>query len=129
MAALDVTELFVDPIFVHTFTVFRGTQTTNEHGWNEVTWNELPGIVGSVQPAGAHSLQRLPDGVNVTGAIDIFTNFQFNLTSQDASIPPDEVEWMGNRYGIKDIQPWYAWGPGWVIATCSLIDTEPGPTP
>jgi hypothetical protein len=130
MAGIDVTELFVDPDFVDTFNVWRMLQRTNEQGWNEVQQALIENIVGVVQPAGMHALQRLPDGINVTGAIEIFTMYPLtNGSQQPRGTGADEIEWNNTRYAVQEIMPWTNWGTGWIRAVCTLVDTNQGAPP
>jgi hypothetical protein len=118
MARIDVSELMTDPDFISPFTIFRRSSNVNNFGENEVSEDEEVPTVGSVQAASGEAAKRLPDGVNLSKFITIFTKTE--LLAERVGGYPDQVLWKEKRYNVFQCVPWDNFGAGWYMADCEL---------
>lgn len=124
MPLLDVAFLTSDPEFATTFVVIRATKTVGSNGRTQLTPQTIPGVVGSVQPAGSLDLQRLPEGSNLRGAVAIWTSFILTDGQLSEDLTADQVDWNGHLYTVLSVEDFTQFGQGFVKAVCQLATNK-----
>ena len=115
MAQIDVSELLLDPDFIDPIVILRRHTIVNEFGENVLTEGRLP-TVGSVQPASAKTISRLPEGLQMADVRSFFVKLEI---IQDGTCQyPDIILFQGSRYQIKTAAPWLNFGGGWNEGIC-----------
>ena len=127
MADLDVTDLMDDPDLVSCFKVTRGAETVDGHGRTKITpATPIPQEVwGVVLPISARTMNMMPDAINVSGAIEIWSKYRLEGPSQTTQA--DTVLWQGNTYLVANVQSLTNFGRGFVHAVCQLKDLLAAP--
>lgn len=115
---IDVSDLLDDPDFINSFVVTRRRQTVDGHGRTQ-TSGVTTAAYGSVQPIRPRTMEVMPDYVNVSGAIEIFTRYRLEGPSEGGS--PDEVMWKNRRYRVAEVEDWGHAGSGFIHAVCELL--------
>lgn len=122
MPLLDVSEVLTDPDFADTFTVYRQAVTVGNDG-RAVLTETTSSAVGVVTPDMWSTLQRAPEGSNVSETITVIT--QFRLTSSVDGSDADEIVWNGKRYVVIAVGDCSRYGPGFVEASAALKGMAP----
>lgn len=117
MARIDVSELMTDPDFISSFVIYRRVQALNGFGENAPTETTV-NAVGSIQAATGETAKRLPDGVQLSKFITVYTKTV--LEAESVGGYPDQVEYKGRRYNVFQCLPWDAFGEGWYMVDCEL---------
>lgn len=110
MALIDVSELMSDPDFIDDFQIVRRSATVNNYGENEITENTI-NANGSIQSGNGDTLKRLPDGVQLSDVVTIYSNFPIYAERKDNYA--DIVIICGERYQVVLVTPWRNWGTGY----------------
>ncbi|WP_065649233.1 head-tail adaptor [Pantoea eucrina] len=125
MPTLDVTDVLLSPEFLDTtLVVTRNEQTVDEDGFPKNITTETPfGGVVTVD----HSLEarRMQAGQVINGAILIVTTYR--LSSGNTGIDADIVTYRGRDYRVTFVDPYTAYGAGFVQAHCELQPFDGGP--
>lgn len=122
MPLLDVSDVLTDPDFADTFTVYREAVTVGDNGRPTRTETTFS-AVGVVTPDMWSTLQRAPEGSNVSEIITVIT--QFRLTSSVDGSDADEIVWNGKRYVVIAVGDCTRYGAGFVEASASLKGMSP----
>lgn len=122
MPLLDVSDVLTDPDFADTFTVYRQAVTVGNDGFSVRTETTFS-AVGVVTPDMWSTLQRAPEGSNVSEIITVIT--QFRLTSSVDGYDADEIAWNGKRYVVIAVGDCTRYGAGFVEASASLKGMAP----
>lgn len=122
MPLLDVSDVLLDPDFADTFTVYRQAVTVGNDGRSVRTETTYP-AVGVVTPDMWSTLQRAPEGSNVSETITVIT--QFRLTSSVDGSDADELVWNGKRYVVIAVGDCFRYGAGFIEASASLKGMAP----
>ena len=112
---IDVSELITDPDFCQTFTIYRTKRIADDKGRAE-TVETSEQVTGVIQPVSGDDLDRLPEGDRGKQAVTVW--IREKLTTGDDANLPDEVEWRGTRYVVKQLRNWGDWGVGFYRAIC-----------
>lgn len=115
MAQVDVTELLGDPDFIDAIQLIDRRPVVNNLGENILT-DCVVNTVGSVQPAGERTVQRLPEALRVAN----LSNFWFRGTIV-ATAPgkyASVLVFKGVRYNVVQVFDWTNWGAGWCEGAC-----------
>lgn len=115
MAEIDITELFTDPDFVDEMTVvnrFAQVSTLGENFMKETVLD----TVGSIQPADAKTVSKLPEALQVENLYSFW--FKGQLVTSGLCRYPSVITFKGLRYQIQTVADWTNWGQGWVEGTC-----------
>ncbi|NMP26850.1 head-tail adaptor [Rahnella sp. SAP-1] len=124
MPLLDVSEIFSDPDFVDTTLVcHRNTQTMDADNFAVNTPSDIP-FSGVVTVDRSLEAKRMAAGQNINGAILIVT--QFRLTQGQPGLDADVVTYHGREYRVTFVDPYTAYGSGFVQAHCELLDFDGG---
>ncbi|MCA6999492.1 hypothetical protein [Dickeya solani] len=124
MPFLDVTEVLYDPDFVDTTLVcHRQVQTTDADNFPVNTPDDIP-FSGVVTVDRSLEAKRMAAGQNINGAILIVT--QFRLTQGQPGLDADVVTYRGRDYRVTFVDPYTAYGAGFVQAHCELMDFDGG---
>jgi len=126
MPFIDPSIVMLDPQFTDTYNVVSRLQSINTYGEVELTSSRRNSVLGVVTPTRPADLLRLPETERGNRAITIFT--QERLNSAANSQQPDWIEWRGDTFIVKMLMPWTAYGPGWVKAVCTSIDSTEAQT-
>jgi hypothetical protein len=134
MPLLDVNDAF-DPSFLDTVTVFRITQTVDQHG--RVVRFKQPFTVNAVITATSpDDLQRLPDYETMRKSISIYCpDFRLQGPVRDPAdntvnlneTQPDEIFWHGSTFVVYTMQDYSGYGRGFTSAIATSIDMVDGP--
>lgn len=124
MPFLDVSEVLLDPDFVDTTLVcHRNTQTMDGDNFPVNTPADHP-FSGVVTVDRSLETKRMAAGQNINGAILIVT--QFRLTQGQPRLDADIVTYRGREYRVTFVDPYTAYGAGFVQAHCELMDFDGG---
>lgn len=124
MPTLDVTDVLLSPEFLDTsLVVKRSEQTVDDDGYaqNTVTQTQFGGVVTVDRSLEARRMQA---GQVISGAILIITTYR--LTSGNTGIDADIVTYRGREYRVTFVDPYTAYGAGFVQAHCELQPFDGG---
>ncbi len=125
MPTLDVTDVLLSPEFLDTtLVVKRSEQTVDNDGFaqNTVTQTQFAGVVTIDRSLEARRMQA---GQVINGAILIVTTYR--LTSGNTGVDADIVTYRGRDYRVTFVDPYTAYGAGFVQAHCELQPFDGGP--
>lgn len=124
MPLLDVTEVLLDPDFVDTTLVcHRQIQSRDDDNFTTNTQQGIP-FSGVVTVDRSLEARRMAAGQNINGAILIVT--QFRLTQGQPGLDADIVTYRGRTYRVTFVDPYTAYGAGFVQAHCELMEFDGG---
>ena len=124
MPLLDVTEVLLDPDFVDTTLVcHRQIQSRDDDNFTTNTQQDIP-FSGVVTVDRSLEARRMSAGQNINGAILIVT--QFRLTQGQPGLDADVVTYRGREYRVTFVDPYTAYGAGFVQAHCELMEFDGG---
>ncbi|EPH3099962.1 head-tail adaptor [Providencia stuartii] len=124
MPLLDVSEILLDPDFVDMSLVcHRSTQVTDDDGFTKNNMQNLP-FAGVVTVDRSLEAKRMEAGQAIGGAILIVT--QFRLTQGYQCVDADIVTYQGRKYRVTFVDPYTAYGAGFVQAHCELMEFDGG---
>ena len=124
MPLLDVTEVLLDPDFVDTTLVcHRQIQIRDNDNFTTNTQQDIP-FSGVVTVDRSLEARRMAAGQNINGAILIVT--QFRLTQGQPGLDADVVTYRGREYRVTFVDPYTAYGAGFVQAHCELMEFDGG---
>lgn len=124
MPLLDVTEVLLDPDFVDTTLVcHRQIQSRDDDNFTTNTQQNIP-FSGVVTVDRSLEARRMAAGQNINGAILIVT--QFRLTQGQPGLDADVVTYRGREYRVTFVDPYTAYGAGFVQAHCELMEFDGG---
>lgn len=124
MPTLDVTDILLSPEFLDTtLVVKRSEQTIDNDGFaqNTVTQTQFAGVVTVDRSLEARRMQA---GQVINGAILIVTTYR--LTSGNTGVDADIVTYRGRDYRVTFVDPYTAYGAGFVQAHCELQPFDGG---
>lgn len=124
MPNLDVTEILSDPDFADfSLVVTRNIQTVDRQGFaaNTPTSTTFTGVVTVDRSLEARRMQA---GQVVTGAILIVTTER--LTQGQTGRDADIVTYQNRDYRVTFVDPYTAFGAGFVQAHCELLPFDGG---
>ncbi|GAB2938243.1 head-tail adaptor [Hafnia psychrotolerans] len=124
MPNLDVTEILFDPDFADfSLVVTRNTQTVDRQGFatNNPASATFTGVVTVDRSLEARRMQA---GQVVTGAILIVTTER--LTQGQTGRDADIVTYQNRDYRVTFVDPYTAYGAGFVQAHCELLPFDGG---
>lgn len=122
MPFLDVTDVLLDPDFVDLSLVcYRQVQTVDEDNFPTNTAQAIP-FSGVVTVDRSLEAKRMAAGQNINGAILIVT--QFRLTQGQPGLDADIVTYRGRDYRVTFVDPYTAYGAGFVQAHCELLEFD-----
>lgn len=124
MPDLDVTDILFDPDFCDTtLTVTRRTMIKDDDGFGKNTLVTSP-FSGVVTVDKSLESRRLESGQVVHGAILIVTTER--LTQGQTGRDADIVTYQGRDYRVSFVDPYTAYGAGFVQAHCELQPFDGG---
>lgn len=124
MPLLDVSEILLDPDFVDMSLVcHRSAQVTDDDGFTKNSMQNLP-FAGVVTVDRSLEAKRMEAGQAIGGAILIVT--QFRLTQGYQGVDADIVTYQGRKYRVTFVDPYTAYGAGFVQAHCELMEFDGG---
>ncbi|HGM5304547.1 TPA: head-tail adaptor [Serratia marcescens] len=124
MPLLDVTEVLLDPDFVDTTLVcHRQIQRRDDDNFTTNTQQDIP-FSGVVTVDRSLEARRMAAGQNINGAILIVTKFR--LTQGQPGLDADVVTYRGREYRVTFVDPYTAYGAGFVQAHCELMEFDGG---
>ncbi len=121
MVAFDMKDGILFSDILDTFFVLRRLQDINNYGRAQNTQEWSASILGVVTPTSPRNLKRLPDEQRQAKSIEVITSFPLQGPSNLNS--PDIVSWNGDNFVVIVIDDWSNFGPGWVHAICTSIDS------
>lgn len=118
MPSLDVSEAFLEPMFLDGFVVLRQAETISNKGRSVITPEEIDGLFGTVCAASPNDLERLRDYEFQGNAISIVTNFMLRGVSaaNNQGFQPDVIVWAGDQYTVVTVQDYARYGVGFIQA-------------
>ena len=123
MAFLDVTDIVLDPDFVDRLVCERIEQIVSDGGIAVNTPTEVP-FFGCVTINTGDTLERMPTGERVKGAITVHTKFRLIAGVDEHTA--DVLQWKGRRFTVAGVDDYSHFGRGFVAATCDLIPLSGG---
>jgi hypothetical protein len=124
MPLLDVTDILFDPDFCDTSLVCkRNWQATDCDGFTTNT-EQISPFSGVVTVDRSLEARRMAAGQNITGAIFIATTFR--LTQGQPGFDADIVIYQGREYRVTFVDPYTAYGAGFIQAHCELLNFDGG---
>lgn len=126
MPFLDVSDITLDPDFADSVNVIRREATVNNFGEGStpapVTFSD---VIGTVTQASPNDLERrIPDYTASGQVISFVTPFRLYGPAKDGlqRFQPDLIEWNGNTYVVKVLEPYTRFGAGQVQALCEQFN-------
>lgn len=120
---LNPAVLLLDPQFTDNFTVTQRVQQTNQFGEAVTSNNDIAGVLGAVTPTTKADLERLPEIERGNRNLTIYTQHRLNSAAQ--GLQPDLITWHGDKFIVRRLLPWTAYGPGWTkVIACSIDSVE-----
>jgi galactose-6-phosphate isomerase len=118
---MDMRDGVLSPELLSSFAVQRREQNDNNYGraQNTSLWT-IPGR-GVITATSPDQLVRLPEEQHMSKTIEIVTTF--GLQGPSNGLCPDLVFWHGNEYVVQIIDDWSNYGPGFVHAVCTSMDS------
>lgn len=116
MANIDVSDILLDPDFVNDVQLIHRTATTGTNGKTVVTELTPVDTVGSVQPANAKELARVPDALRMHDWRAFYIKAE--ILTDGSSQYPDIIVFNGRRFEVKSTEPWLNFGAGWNKGLC-----------
>lgn len=125
MPFLDVSDILSEPDFVDTTLVCRrNRQGRDDDGFStNIPAEDIP-FSGVVTVDRSLEARRMEAGQTIGGAILIVTRFR--LTQGNEDYDADVVTYQGRRYRVTFVDPYTAYGAGFVQAHCELVDFNGG---
>lgn len=125
MPFLDVSDILSDPDFADTTLVCRrNRQGRDDDGFStNIPAEDIP-FSGVVTVDRSLEARRMEAGQTIGGAILIVTRFR--LTQGNEDYDADVVTYQGRRYRVTFVDPYTAYGAGFVQAHCELVDFNGG---
>lgn len=124
MPDLDVTDILFDPDFCDTtLTVTRRVMSKDDDGFGKNTLTTTP-FSGVVTVDKSLENRRMEAGFVVHGAILIVTTER--LTQGQTGRDADIVTYQGRDYRVSFVDPYTAYGAGFVQAHCELLPFDGG---
>ncbi|WP_145524539.1 head-tail adaptor [Yersinia rohdei] len=124
MPNLDVTDVLFDPDFCDmSLVVKRNTQTVDDDGFATNTVTEK-GFAGVVTVDRSLESRRMMSGNVIGGAILIVTVER--LTQGQTGRDADIVTYQNRDYRVTFVDPYTAYGAGFVQAHCELLPFDGG---
>lgn len=124
MPDLDVTDILFDPDFCDTtLTVTRRVRSVDDDGFghNAHTTASFSGVVTVDKSLES---RRMEAGILISGAILIVTTER--LTQGQTARDADIVTYQGRDYRVTFVDPYTAYGAGFVQAHCELLPFDGG---
>lgn len=115
MALIDVSDLLLDPDFVNQVSLVHRTSTVGTNGKNTLVENTVQ-TIGSVQPAPAKDIQRLPDTLRMSDVRKFWIKAE--ILADGSSQYPDIIVFQGKRFQVINTEPWLNYGAGWNAGLC-----------
>jgi len=115
MALIDVSDLLLDPDFVNQVSLVHRTSTVGTNGKNTLVENTVQ-TIGSVQPAPAKDIQRLPDALRMSDVRKFWIKAE--ILADGSSQYPDIIVFQGKRFQVINTEPWLNYGAGWNAGLC-----------
>jgi len=124
MPTLDMSEVLLSPEFLDTtLIVKRNEQSVDDDGFTTNIITETP-FAGVVTVDRSLEARRMQAGQVIGGAILIVTVFR--LTNGNTGIDADIVTYRGRDYRVTFVDPYTAYGAGFVQAHCELQPFDGG---
>ena len=125
MPFLDVSDILSDPDVVDTTLVCRrNRQGRDDDGFStDIPAEDIP-FSGVVTVDRSLEARRMEAGQTIGGAILIVTRFR--LTQGNEDYDADVVTYQGRRYRVTFVDPYTAYGAGFIQAHCELVDFNGG---
>ena len=125
MPTLDVTDVLLSPeVLDTTLVVKRSEQTVDNDGFAQNTDTQTQ-FAGVVTVDRSLESKRMQAGQVINGAILIVTTYR--LTSGNTGVDADIVTYRGRDYRVTFVDPYTAYGAGFVQAHCELQPFDGGP--
>lgn len=120
MAAIDVSDLLIDPDFCDEATLIKRKSTVNEYGENTFSEIESP-VTVVVQAAGKDALNYLPQGIKLVDTFDVWLHGSLGqLNSQSVGGACDVLLWNGETYNcVAIVEDFSNYGRGFTHALFS----------
>lgn len=100
----SVAEVCNDPDLAQAVTIYRSKGAFGPDGWQNQT-TTIPAY-GVLNVAESKSLQQVPEGDRLTGAIEFYSVAPIYTTSEDQSELSDQIMWRGYMYRVQSVQKW-----------------------
>lgn len=120
MATLDVTDAILTADFLDSVIVVRRTETVNNFGESVVSSQRFTAfaVVAATSP---DDLVRSTDEELMHRTISVVTKFP--IRGPAPGFQPDLVLWQGDQFVITKIAPYSNFGPGFIEAEATSMDT------
>lgn len=123
---LDVSDITLDPDLADSVNVIRREAVVNAYGENTTPAPvRFDDIVGTVTQASPNDLMRaIPDYTAAGQVISFVTPFRLYGPAKDGlqRFQPDLIEWNGDIYIVKVLEPYTRFGAGQVQALCEQFN-------
>lgn len=114
MATLDVSGIIDDPEFADEVIVVRRATIVDEFGLAQPSEEIYSSVIAVVTPASGESIDKLPEALRASGAMECFTRFRLMGPSEGG--PGDEIQWQGETYFIGNLDRYLNFGEGFCHA-------------
>lgn len=128
MADMDFSAVLTSREFTDTISILSQTNTIGTSGVSAPSTTST-NIMTAVVIPGRSNLRRLDDGSRIQANIDVYVRGTALTTGHridDASERvADVVTWHGRNFVVAAVEDFSAFGPGFVKASCDLINLNP----
>lgn len=121
MPYLDVSDVLLDPTLAMGFSVIRRVETIGNNGRASLSETRFDDIIGVVTSSSRNDLQRLPEDQRAGRHLTVITKFR--LQAPTPGKQPDVVVWGGNRFVVKELDPYPQYGAGFIQAIVGSMDS------
>jgi hypothetical protein len=104
----SLTEVVLDPDLAEAVSILRSTGQYGPGGWQNQT-TTIPAY-GVVTIAEGKTLQQVPEGDKVTGALEFNSAQRIYQTSEQGQKLSDILVWRGVKYKVLQVFPWADFG-------------------
>ena len=125
---IDPSIMLLDPQLTDRFAVVKRIQSVSSGGIVSITETIRNNVLGVVTPAKPGDLKRHDDRQYGNRNIVIFTRYLLNdaartIWGTPQQRQPDHILWSYDKFVVLEVLPWGRYGPGWVRAVASSIDS------
>jgi galactose-6-phosphate isomerase len=121
---MDVSVALTNPYTLDSFSVLRRPENINTYGEGSTADTTIDGLYGVIYPEGNQGLERLAEEQRQLKVIAVITKFALRGSSKQSgqNYQPDTVIWNGNNFVVENVEDYSRYGPGFIKATCTIID-------
>ena len=126
MPFIDPSVMLLDPEFTDRFAVVQRIQSVDANGTVSTSDKILHNVIGVVLPTTPTELKRYKDKEFGQRTLKVITRYRLNSAAVAVAgqqRQPDHILHQGDRFIVVDLKPFTQYGPGWVLALVTSVDS------